>query len=99
MMGGLLYQLEEHFENTVHDQLQKSLQEALYEYRPTCESCKVMMHSHHSYPRSILTRHGELSIQIPVFRCPECKSMLSGSDLIGEEDMRKRFSKKRGKKQ
>lgn len=94
---GLLYELEEQLEGTVHDQLEQALREALDYYRPMCKKCDLAMHRHHTYPRSILTRHGELDLIIPVFRCGECGDMHSASEVIGEEESRKRYSKKRGK--
>jgi len=90
---GLLSQLEEQGEGILREHLQHALQEALLSYRPTCATCGLAMHRHHSYPRSILTRHGEISFHIPVFRCPTCRTMTSGTALIGEEEGRKRFSK------
>lgn len=91
---GLLYQLEGEFEKSVQEQLQRRLQEALDGYHPSCSQCTLVMHRHHTYPRSLLTRHGELSLEIPVFRCATCGAMASGMELMGEEEVRKRFSKK-----
>jgi hypothetical protein len=90
---GLLYQLEEEFEKTFQEQLQQRLQEALQSYRPTCNQCALVMHRHHTYARVLLTRHGELSLSIPVFRCATCGTMTSGMELLGAEEGRKRFSK------
>lgn len=95
---GMLYQLEEELEKTVHQQLQQALQDALNHYRPSCSNCGIVMHRHHWYSRSILSRHGELELSIPVFRCPECGCMESGAELVGEEEGRKRFSKKSAKR-
>jgi hypothetical protein len=95
---GLLYQLEGEFEKSVQEQLQRKLQEALDSYHPGCGQCNLVMHRHHTYPRSLLTRHGELSLEIPVFRCATCGAMTSGTGLIGEEEGRKRFSKKLARK-
>jgi hypothetical protein len=95
---GLLYQLEGEFEKSVQEQLQRKLQEALEGYRPTCGRCALVMHRHHTYARVLSTRPGELSLEIPVFRCAACGAMTSGMELLGEEAARKRFSKKLGKK-
>jgi hypothetical protein len=95
---GLLYQLEGELEKSVQEQLQHRLQEALAGYRPTSSRCALVMHRHHTYPRVLVTRHGELSLAIPVFRCATCDTMISGMELLGEEEGRKRFSKKPGKK-
>ena len=91
---GLLSQLEEQGEEILRQQLQRVLQEALFSYHPICSTCGLAMHRHHVYRRGILTRHGEFCFQIPVFRCPTCGVMTSGMTLIGEEEGRKRFSKK-----
>lgn len=95
---GLLSQLEEQGESALREQLQKPLQEVLLSYHPTCTTCGLAMHRHHFYPRSILTRHGELCLQIPVFRCPTCGAMTSGMALMGEEEGRQQFSKKSAKR-
>ena len=94
---GLLYELEEQFEGTVREHLEQALQEALDYYKPMCKECNLDMHRHHTYSRNILTRHGELDLIIPVFRCGECGDMHSASKVIGEEESRKHYSKKHGK--
>jgi len=90
---GLLSELEGAGEEWLHGELERRLQERLDGYRPECGGCKLRMERHHSYSRSIVSRHGELSLRIPVFRCGRCGGMASGAGLIGEEEGRRRFSK------
>ena len=65
--------------------LGRRVQQALDEYHPGCAPCGVDMYRDHAYGRSFLSRHGELRLSVPVFRCPECDAMASGMDLVGEE--------------
>jgi len=65
--------------------LGRRVQQALDEYHPSCAPCGVDMYRDHAYGRSFLSRHGELRLSVPVFRCPECDAMASGMDLVGEE--------------
>jgi hypothetical protein len=95
---GLLYRLEGELEKTVQEQLQQRLQEALQAYRPTCRQCALVMYRHHTYSRVLLTQHGELSLEVPVFRCAPCGAMTSSIEVLGAEEGRKRFSKKPGRK-
>ncbi len=91
---GLLYDLETQMEQEIPARLQQSLQEALDAYRAQCPGCQSAMHRHHRYPRSIMTGYGELQLQIPVFRCGQCRQMSSGMDLLGEAEHYRRYSKK-----
>ena len=74
--------------------LEESLQQALDEYRALCAPCGLLMHRHHRYPRSIMTGYGEVRLQIPVFRCGQCRQMSSGMSLLGDEERYRRYSKK-----
>ena len=65
--------------------LERRVQRALDEYHPGCAPCGVDMYRDRAYGRSFLSRHGELRLSVPVFRCPECDAMASGMDLVGEE--------------
>lgn len=91
---GLLNQLETRLEQEMPQRLQESLQRALDEYRARCEPCGLLMHRHHHYPRSIVTGYGEVRLQIPVFRCGQCRQMSSGMSLLGDEERYRRYSKK-----
>ena len=92
---GILNQLEEQADQTVTQEMRQMLQDALDHYTGMCKDCGLAMHRHHSYPRTIVTKYGELDLSIPVFRCGECGGMVSGMGLIGEDESRKRYSKKR----
>ena len=56
--------------------------------------CRLAMHRHHRYARAIATSYGEVRVQIPVFRCGQCRLMAGGMTLPGEEMRHQRFSKK-----
>ena len=87
----LVSQLEGKYASALRHQLQNALQEALNEYHPTCSACGMSMYCDHSYPRSFLSRHGELHLEVPVFRCSDCGGMASGMDIIGAEATRQRL--------
>lgn len=91
---GLLNDLETQLEQELPARLRESLQQALDDFRAECGSCGVGMHRHHRYPRSIMTGYGEVRLQIPVFRCVQCRGMSSGAALLGEEERYRRYSKK-----
>ena len=92
-MMGLLFDLETQLEQELPIRLQGTVQESLNGYRPQCLECRLVMHRHHRYSRSIATRYGVLELQIPVFRCGECRSMTSGAELLGDEERYRRYSK------
>ena len=75
-------------------QLQASLQQVLDNYQPLCDQCRLGMHRHHRYTRAIATGYGEVRLQIPVFRCGQCRRMVGGMTLLGDEMRHQRFSKK-----
>jgi len=91
---GLLFELEERYDGEVRQALQTELEEQLKQYRPLCSACGLAMHRHGSYPRSIVTRHGILSLDVPMFRCPQCQATTSGITVLGVEEVRQRFSKR-----
>ena len=92
-MASLLYQLEEDRDRTIALYMQDRVQSALDAYKPMCPECDLAMSRHQSYPRSIITKDGELRLSVPKFRCPECGRMSSGMALLGDE-RRNRYSKK-----
>ena len=75
-------------------QLQTALQQALDDYQPLCDHCCLAMHRHHRYARAIVTGYGEVRLQIPVFRCGQCRCMAGGMTLPGDGMRHQRFSKK-----
>ena len=87
---GLLH----HLETQVPAQLQAALQQALDDYQPLCDHCRLAMHHHHRYARAIVTGYGEVHWQIPVFRYGQCRRMAGGMTLLGEEMRHQRFSPK-----
>ena len=96
---GLLNDLETRTEQELPQPLQESLRQALAEYPAECGRCGLLMHRHHRYPRSIMTGYimtgyGEIRLQIPVFRCGQCREMSSGMGLLGAEERYRRYSKK-----
>ena len=91
---GLLDHLETQLERQIPAQLRAALQQALDDYRPLCDHCRLAMHRHHRYARAIDTSYGEVRLQIPVFRCGQCRRMAGGMTLLGQEMRYQRFSKK-----
>ena len=94
---GLLYQLETELEREIPERLRQSLQAALDAYQASAAAdpdCDLAMHRHHAYRRSIMTGYGAVELQIPVFRCGECRRMSSGADVLGEDERYRRYSKK-----
>ena len=86
--------METEMEREIPARLQASLQSALDEYRAHCSECGLAMHRHHRYHRSIMTGYGAVELEIPVFRCGECRGMSGGMDLPGDEERYRRHSKK-----
>ena len=83
---GLLHHLETQLERQIPAQLQAALQQALDDYQPLCDHCRLAMHRHHRYARAIATSYGEVRLQIPVFRCGQCRRMAGGMTLLGQAD-------------
>ena len=90
----LLHCLETQLERQIPAQLQAALQQALDDCQPLCDHCRLAMHRHHRYARVIATGYGEVRVQIPVFRCGQCRRMAGGMTLLGAEMRHQRFSKK-----
>ena len=80
--------------NAKSPQLQAALQQALDDYQPLCDHCRLAMHRHHRYARAIATGYGEVRRQISMFRCGQCRRMAGGMTLLGDEMRHQRFSKK-----
>ena len=93
---GLLAKLEREYARPVQSQLETALQDALDDYQPACKPCGVSMYRDHSYSRSLLTRHGELQLNIPMFRCADCGAIASGMDVVGQERARRYSADGRG---
>ena len=62
---GLLHRLEAQLERQIPAQLQAALQQAVDDYQPLCDRCRLAMHRHHRYARAIATGYGEVRRQIP----------------------------------
>ena len=92
---GLLHHLEAQLERQIPAQLQVALQQDLDDYEPICDRCRLARHRHHCYARAIAASYGEVRLQIPVFRCGQCRRMAGGMTLPGEEMRHQRFSKNR----
>ena len=88
---GLLYQLETELEREIPVRLRQSLPAALDVYQAQCPDCQLAMHRHHAYRRSIMIGYGVVELQIPVFRCGECRRMSSGADVLGEDERYRRL--------
>ena len=91
---GLLHHLETQLERQTPVQLQAALQQALDDYQALCDHCRLAMHRHYRYARAIATGYGEVRLQIPVFRCGQCRRMAGGMTLLGDEMRHQRVSRK-----
>ena len=80
----LLYELESQADEFVVERLRRTIADALSQYKPMCEECDVAMARHHSYERTLITKYGEMRLDVPVFRCGDCGAMTSGMDVIGK---------------
>ena len=74
--------------------MRRTIANALSQYKPMREECDVAMVRHHSYERTLITKYGEMRLDIPVFRCGDYGAMTSGMDVIGKDQTRKLYSKK-----
>ena len=90
----LLYELESQADELIVELMRRTIADALSQYKPMCEECDVAMARHHSYERTLITKYGEMRLDVPVFRCGDCGAMTSGMDVIGKGQARKRYSKK-----
>ena len=93
---GLLFDQETRLEQELPVRLQGNRQESLDSYRPQDRKCGLVMHRNcrHRCSRPIATRYGVLELQVPVFRCGDCRSMTSSAELLGDEERYGRYSKK-----
>ena len=82
---GLLDHLETQLELQIPAQLQTALQQALDDYRPLCDRCRLARRRHRRYARAIATGYGEVRLHIPVFRYGQCRRMAGGITLLGDE--------------
>ena len=71
-----------------------ALQQAREDCLPLCDQRRLAMHRHHRYARAIATGYGEVRVQIPVFRCGQCRRMAGGMTLLGQEIATSGFPKK-----
>ena len=90
----LLYELESQADEFIVDRMRRTIADALSGYKPMCEECDVAMARHHCYERTLITKYGEMRLDIPVFRCGDCGAMRSGMNVIGKGQTRRRYSKK-----
>ena len=91
---GLLHHSETQLERQIFVQLQAAFQQALDDYQPICDHCRLDMHRHHRHARAIAASYGKVRRQIPMFRCCQCRRMAGGTTLPGDEMCHQRFSKK-----
>ena len=95
---GLLCQLKTELEQEMPGRLRQSLQATLDVCQAQCPDCRLAMHRHHAYRRSIMTGYGmagcgAVELWIPVFRCGERRRMSRGADVSGSEERYRRYSK------
>ena len=92
---GVLHHLETQLERQIPAQLQTALQQAPDDYQSFCDQCRLAMHRHHRYARAIATGYGEVRLQIPVFRCGQCRRIAGGMTLSGDKCATSGFPKNR----
>ena len=90
----LLYELETQADEFIVDRMRWTIADALSNYNLIPKECDLVMVRHHCYERTIITKYGEMRLDVPVFRRGDCSAMPSGIDVIGRGQMRKRYSKK-----
>ena len=92
---GLLDHLETQLERQIPAQLQaRSSNKPWMTTSPSATIVASAMHRHHRYARAIAISYGEVRLQIPVFRCGQCRRMADGMTLLGHGMRYQRFSKK-----
>ena len=72
-----------------------AIRQALDDYQPLCNHCRLAMRRHHRYVRAIATGYGEVRLQIPVFRCGQCRRTAGGMALPGDKCATSGFPKNR----
>lgn len=91
----LLYELETQADDLIVERMRRTIADALSSYKPMRQECAVVaMARHHSYERTLITKYGEMRLDVPVFRYGDCCAMRIGMDVIGKGQTRKRHSKK-----
>ena len=79
---GLLDHLETQLERQIPVQLQTALQQALDDYQPLCDHCRLAMHRHHRYARAIATIATPAPLP-PATAKSACKSRCSAAGSVG----------------
>ena len=90
----LLYELESQADEFIVERMRRTIVDAPSSYKPMRQECDVAMARHHSYERTLITKYGEMRLDVPVFRCGDCGAMRGRLDVIGKGRTRKRYSKK-----
>ena len=86
MKKTLLQMLEEKYTSKGRNELQQEMQQTLDNApRPDCPKCEKPMRHNHAYPRQMDTVLGPILVQVPAFRCRECRKMASQARLPDEE--------------
>ena len=82
----MLQKLEEKHTSKARKELQQEMQQKLNNApRPDCPKCEKPMWRNHAYPRQLDTHLGRIKLQVPAFRCGECRKMASQARLLDEE--------------
>ena len=70
--------------------MRQTIADALLRYKPMHEECDVAMARHHSSERTLITKYGDMRLDVPGFLCGDCGAM----DDVGKGQTRKLYSKK-----
>ena len=88
----LLYELESQSDEFIVDRMRWTIVDALSLYNPMRQERYVAMARHHSYERTLITKYGEIRLDIPVFRCGDCGAPRGGMEIVGKGQARKWYS-------
>ena len=80
----LLYELESQANELIVERMRQTIADALSGYKPIREERDVAMGRHPPNKRTIITKHGDMSLDVPVFRIGDCGAMTGGMDVIGK---------------
>ena len=80
----LLYELEAQADDLIVERMRRTIADALSRYNPIRQDCDVAMARAHSYERTLITKYGEMRLDVPVFRCGDCGAMRGGMYVIGK---------------
>ena len=76
------------------ERIRRTIAGARSQYKRMREERYVAMARRHCYERTLIAKHGEMRLGVPMFRCGDCGALRGGMDVIGKVQTRMRYSKK-----